>query len=44
MIYSDFALGFIDGLFIAAGLGLLVYFIVKRVKDAKKEDFEKRDN
>ena len=32
------------GLFFAVALVLLVYFIVKRVKDKKTEDFEKRDN
>ncbi|MDD4960795.1 MAG: hypothetical protein PHX07_01005 [Candidatus Marinimicrobia bacterium] len=32
------------GLGILVALGLLIYFIVKRVKAKKTENFEKRDN
>ena len=32
------------GLFYVALAMLLIYVLAKRVKDAKKEDFEKRDN
>jgi hypothetical protein len=37
----------ISGMYIIVGLFLaiaLVFFIVKRLEDKKKEDFEKRDN
>jgi flagellar biogenesis protein FliO len=34
----------IYGLGVLIALILLVYFIVKRVKDKKSENFEKRDN
>jgi len=34
----------IYGLGVLIALVLLVYFIVKRVKDKKTENFEKRDN
>jgi uncharacterized membrane protein len=34
----------IYGLGVLIALVLLIYFIVKRVKDKKTENFEKRDN
>ncbi len=39
-----YIIGIVYFVFIVAALVLLVYFIVKRVNDKKKETFEKRDS
>lgn len=39
-----FVLICIYGLFFLLAIGLLIFFIVKRIKAKKLEDFEKRDN
>lgn len=39
--------GFVIALYLIIGLGLLIgliYVIVKRIEDRKKEEFERRDN